>query len=267
MNRLWNWIIISLIFASPFLLRLVNPQSAWHEVRSWVGMASDDSGDAATSSDSSWPTASSIWSSWFGDKSADKLPDNSAGKSAADSTAASVYPPIPDSPDAPRLEGPAVSDFREILRFDMTTAEITRRWARVTSIPSDGQLEGLRVTLVTGIKSDDLAGSLTYYFDTKQRLQRINFSGTTGDATRLVDLAKGEFELRAEPSNAATLYVARRLRRPYSLLGIEHAAVMRADHPNQRLNLTLELNNPRGGGGLSGEAQTWLAAHPASDRR
>jgi hypothetical protein len=260
MNRLLNWIIISLILASPFVLRMVNPQSAWHEVQSWVGMATDD---APETSDSSWSTAGSIWSSWFGDKSAEKLGE----KSPADDAGADVYPPLPESPDSPRLEGPSVRDFREVFRFDMTTAEITRRWARVTSIPSDGQLEGLRVTLVTGIQSDDLAGSLTYYFDTKQRLQRINFSGTTGDATRLVELAKGEFELRSEPCIAATLYVARRLRRPYSLLGIEHAAVMRADHPNQRLNLTFELNNPRGGSGLSGEAQTWLAAHPASDRR
>jgi hypothetical protein len=185
-----------------------------------------------------------------------------AEKKPVDQTAtAAVYPPIPDSPTAPRLEGPSVADFREVFRFDMTADEITQRWARVSSIPADGQLEALRVTLVTGIKSDDLAGSLTYFFDSQRRLQRVQFNGQTGDASRLVELVKKEFQLKSEPSAAATLYAARRSRRPFSILGIEHAALMRADHPNQRLKLFLELNNPRGNGMLSVEGQAWLSAH------
>jgi hypothetical protein len=39
---------------------------------------------------------------------------------------------------------------------------------------------------VTGTAADDLAGSLTYYFNANQRVEQITFEGTTGDATSLL---------------------------------------------------------------------------------
>ena len=47
-----------------------------------------------------------------------------------------------------------------------------RRWPRVTTVPQFA-LAGLRVPLVTGTQIDDLAGSLTYYFDRTDQVQRI----------------------------------------------------------------------------------------------
>ena len=256
MNRLWPWLLISLILSSPFVWQNNWIRSAWREAQTWVGAS-----PSSATADGEVPEGEASWTStlsgFFGG-----TPGNRAEKKPIDPTAtAAVYPPIPDSPTAPRLEGPSVADFREVFRFDMTADEITKRWARVTSLPADGQLEALRVTLVTGIKVDDLAGSLTYFFDSQRRLQRMQFTGTTGDASRLVELAKKEFQLKSEPSAAATLYAARRGRRPHSFLGIEHASLMRADHPNQRLNIFLELNNPRGSGAVSVEGQAWLTAH------
>ena len=64
-----------------------------------------------------------------------------------------------------------------------------RRHAPVGDGPlaaSDGRLaeldvQGYRVPLVTGTSRDDLAGSLTYYFDKTHHVTHIHFRGTTGD--------------------------------------------------------------------------------------
>jgi len=59
------------------------------------------------------------------------------------------------------LTGPPVADFGEIVRFDISPTWVTSRWPRVTTVTAEAGMEGLRVPIVTGTNTDDLAGSLT----------------------------------------------------------------------------------------------------------
>ncbi|MBS0265326.1 MAG: hypothetical protein JSS02_25555 [Planctomycetes bacterium] len=84
------------------------------------------------------------------------------------------------------VTGYDVSDFGKIFRFDLTPQVIQQRWTRVSTSLSDEQWQGYRVPLVTGTADNDLAGSLTYYFDHQSKLRRITFLGTTGNPKRFV---------------------------------------------------------------------------------
>ena len=155
----------------------------------------------------------------------------------------------------PSLTGASVSELSEFLRFDVTPNWISQRWARVSTVRVEQGLEGLRVPLVTGTNLDDLAGSLTYYFDKEQRVRRITFYGHTGDDRKLVSAVTQQFGMRKKQTLGAGLYLARWNGKPTSVLRIEHAPVVRSDMPHGRLEVTLELNRPDAAFQLSREAQ------------
>jgi len=69
--------------------------------------------------------------------------------------------------------------------------------------PGDYELHGLRVALITGTNSWDLHGSLTYYFDTSHRVQRITFRGWSGDATKLITLLTQKYGFRQQQTHWA----------------------------------------------------------------
>jgi len=56
---------------------------------------------------------------------------------------------------------------------------VISRWPRVSAGLAELQLQGYRVPLVSGTTANDLAGALTYYFNSRQQVQRITFQGTT----------------------------------------------------------------------------------------
>jgi hypothetical protein len=60
--------------------------------------------------------------------------------------------------------------------------------------------------LVSGTREDDLAGALTYYFDARQRVQRITFLGSTGDADKLIGLLAGRFRFGRRLTNHPGLF-------------------------------------------------------------
>lgn len=163
----------------------------------------------------------------------------STGNDLAPTTAsvAQASSPLP-------LTGKPIENMGEVFRFDITPEWVMARWPRVTSSLADIELSGLRVPLVTGIKLDDIAGSLTYYFDKQRRVQRITFVGTTGDAHRLASLVKQHFDLKPQPTLGIALYVRQWNRTPVSALRITASPVVRADQPHTRLNIMLELNRP-----------------------
>lgn len=84
----------------------------------------------------------------------------------------------------------------EALRFDVTPQWVMGRWPRVSTQLADLDLQGYRVTLVTGTTPGDLAGSLTYYFSHDGKLQRITFRGSTGDPGPLAQWVTEHFNLR-----------------------------------------------------------------------
>ncbi len=113
-------------------------------------------------------------------------PQSAAGGAAAAAANSHGLPAL--GHDSAPLEGPAVTDLAEVIRFDITPSWLTGRWPRVMNARHEaGSLQAYRVPLVTGHKAEDLAGALTYFFTEDQKVQRIEFQGQTGDARPLIE--------------------------------------------------------------------------------
>jgi hypothetical protein len=139
---------------------------------------------------------------------------------------------------------PPVVDLTEALRFEVTSAWVLGRWPRVTAGLPEANLQGYRVPLVTGTREDDLAGSLTYYFNKNQRCQRITFQGTTGDARKLIAYLTQQYGFKQQTSNDPNLYLYQIRWNGASLseLHIRPARVVKADAPMARFEVLLALN-------------------------
>jgi hypothetical protein len=88
-----------------------------------------------------------------------------------------------------------VLDAASVFSFEITPEWILSHWPSVSTGLAQLQLEGYRVPLVTGTGQQDLAGALTYYFDARQRLQRINFVGVSGDPRQFIGLLTTRFRM------------------------------------------------------------------------
>ena len=172
-------------------------------------------------------------------------------------------PPIiwrgPTAPP-PRVYQP-VSNLGEVIRFDVFPNWVKARWPRVSTPPGELNLEGLRVPLVTGSSSHDLAGALTYYFDQRHQVQRICFQGWTSDARYLVQFLTEEYGFKTQPTRLAGLYVKKTFfGGNHSVLRLEHLPIVNQSQPQRQLFVFLELNHPRGNLPLSSLAQQALTS-------
>lgn len=149
--------------------------------------------------------------------------------------------------------GPSIADFGEVFRFDIDPPWVTARWPRVTTVLAETGLEGLRVPLMTGTRLDDLAGTLTYYFDHNHQVQRLAFDGFTGDERRLATLITQYYRLQSEPTLDAGMFVLRWNGKATSVMKISRAPIITADSPHSQLHIQLELNRPNIQYGLSPE--------------
>ncbi|MCG8587007.1 MAG: hypothetical protein MI757_20060 [Pirellulales bacterium] len=144
----------------------------------------------------------------------------------------------------------ASQPLKQFFDFGITKGWVRGRWKRVSTQLSSLELQGYRVPLVTGTAVDDLAGSLTYYFDSQQRLQRISFQGTTGDFNRLTNLLASQFDMIHKPTNDTGLVLVESRRRwgtkQVSQLRIRDASVASADDTHRRFQLALVLERPPG---------------------
>lgn len=153
-------------------------------------------------------------------------------------------PTLPGSTAAPEPHVPSVTQLHEAIRFDIYPDWVLQRWPRVSQVRDPDGALGMRVPLVTGTRLDDLTGSLTYFFDQKQQVQRIHFHGYTGDPRRLVDLGVRYLRLEREPNHGAGLYVQRWNGQPTSALRITHSPVARSVDPHTRFLVQMEINRP-----------------------
>ena len=135
----------------------------------------------------------------------------------------------------------------EALNFNATVDWVMRRWSRVSTGLPDLQLQGYRVALVTGTSVADVAGSLTYYFNTQQRLQRITLRGTTGDPSALVTLLTGQFHFtrRVTSDPGVVLYeTVDSSNQSAGSLKIRSARVIKANQPYTRFEVDLAMDRP-----------------------
>jgi hypothetical protein len=153
-----------------------------------------------------------------------------------------------------------VNNFQEIFRFDVSPVWAKQRWERLTAIPVENGLHGLRTALVTGTNSWDLNGALTYFFDQNHRTQRITFRGWVGDPTRLVNLATQHFGLKRRPTHWAGLYVANFGGSPTGGLLMKDPETIDRRNQVQRTAVIMEINQPAGGFKLSKEFAGLMAS-------
>ena len=173
----------------------------------------------------------------------------------------------PTDPNAvPTLAGVPVNDLREVMRFDITPNWVIQRFSRVSTVLADVQMEGLRVPVVTGTRADDLAGTLTYYFDRTDKLQRVTIHGFTGDPKRLVGAMTEHYGMTHEPNLEAGVYTKRWNGNPVHFLRLTHAPVVYSDAVHQKYTVFLELNQPNLAYGISPEAHRIVSSDRMSGR-
>jgi Family of unknown function (DUF6690) len=131
--------------------------------------------------------------------------------------------------------------IEEAFRFDIHPQWVTSRWPRVSTVLGEPQQLGMRVALVSGTRPDDVAGSLTYYFDDHHQLQRITFAGVTGDARRIVAATVTPYGLKSQPTTDAAHYIAGDPKRPTSEVTIRHLPIVRADVQRARAEVSVDL--------------------------
>ena len=168
----------------------------------------------------------------------------------------------PNFASGPMSFQPTVN-FPGLFRFDITPTWIKSQWSRISTTPGEFGLDGYRVALVTGTGPWDLHGSLTYFFDNKQTLQRISFHGWTGDASRLLKFLQEEYQFEPHPTRLAGLHVSKRgywKKRQQGAIILKNPSIIRAENPVQQVAMILELNHPKGKLGLSESFASKVAA-------
>jgi hypothetical protein len=139
-----------------------------------------------------------------------------------------------------------VIPLEQVLRWEVTPAWIMSSWPRVTTALPDLDMQGYRIAYVSGTTETDIAGSLSYYFDGSQRLQRISFSGSTGDARRLVQflMKQHQFERRLGSDPSTYLYQVEDGGKALSELRIKAVPVVRSGSPLGRFEVVMEIRRP-----------------------
>src|SRR5207245_6262017 len=119
--------------------------------------------------------------------------------------------------------------------------QIVHTWPMVNTATNQPTLKGYRVALVTGSGAESLAGSLTYYFNSDQSLQRIVFHGTTGEPRPLVQFVSQKFDFKSDPpaDAAGQRYVVRWSGKTVSELRVQPAQLIDANQPQRRFSINL----------------------------
>ncbi len=144
------------------------------------------------------------------------------------------------SPAAMPASGPAVT-IEQAFRFDLTPQWVSSHWPRVSTVLGEPEQLGMRVALVSGTQPDDVAGSLTYYFDAHHQLQRITFDGLTRDPRRILAATVTPYKLKSQPTTGAAHYLSGDPREPTSEVVVEHLPVLTADPTAARAEVTVDL--------------------------
>jgi len=173
-------------------------------------------------------------------------PQAAQGMPAAGATIAAAPPATSGTKPASSVSQEKFVDLEQAFRWEITPAWILGNWPRVTTHLAALDSQGYRVTLITGTGQTDLAGAVTYYFDPQQRLQKMVFHGTTGDAKRLVQflISRHHFERRLTDDPSVYLYKVEQDGQALSELKIKTAPIVRTTSAYSRFEVSLTMNRP-----------------------
>ena len=133
----------------------------------------------------------------------------------------------------------------EVLRMDVSVEWVLQRWPRVTTGLPQLQMQGYRVPLVSGTSVTDVAGSLTYYFNARQQVQRITLRGTTGDPSVLASILKSRYGFTRRLTNDPGVVLFEAVdssNRPVGSLKIRSAPVVSVSQPYSRFQVDLVMD-------------------------
>jgi hypothetical protein len=166
--------------------------------------------------------------------------------------------PTGDTPIVPAsAASTGVVPLEEAFRFDVTPQWVASRWPRVTTVAGDPEHLGMRVAYVSGTADDDVAGSLTYFFDRHHQLQRITLTGLTGDPKRLLATTATRYGLKSQPTTAAAHFVAGNPEKPSSEVVVRFLPVLTSEPQRQRYEVRVDLRRS--------DALTWQAKAQQQD--
>jgi uncharacterized protein DUF6690 len=131
--------------------------------------------------------------------------------------------------------------IEQIFRFDITPQWVTSHWTRVSTVAGGPQQLGMRVALVSGTRPDDVAGSLTYYFNEHHGLERVTLIGLTADPRRLLAAVVTPYGLKSQPTTDAARYIAGDPRRPTSEVIVRHLPLVAASSNAPRAEVAVDL--------------------------
>jgi len=138
--------------------------------------------------------------------------------------------------------GSTTATIEQVFRFDVTPRWVLARWPRASTVAGEPEQLGMRMAIVTGTRPDDVAGSLTYYFDPHHRLQRITFTGTTGDPRRLLAAVVTPYALKSQPTTEAALYIAGDPHEPTSEIIVSHPSLLDPGSPAPLTEVSVDLS-------------------------
>jgi hypothetical protein len=120
------------------------------------------------------------------------------------------------------------------------------RWPRVSAGLPNENFHALRVPLISGMRNDDIAGALTYYFTPTERCAKITFSGTTGDPTKFTAFMTERFGFKPYTYGQPGVqrYEVRWNGNALSELLVHPAAVVKATNPLARYEVQLSVTDP-----------------------
>ena len=171
-----------------------------------------------------------------------------------------------DSISQPFANSPLHRSLFDVFRFDITPSWVQSQWPRVSTGWLEDGYEGYRVPLVTGTTAQDLHGALTYFFDHRQRLQRIRFVGFTGDVRPLSKLVCNHHGFKPHDSANAALLTRSFNGRQTGALRFVHASVINASNARQQYEVALEINSTAGPFLLSDGVKSLLQSEKLSGR-
>lgn len=159
--------------------------------------------------------------------------------------------------------------FLDIFRFDINPEWVQDRWPRIATSTPEANLFGMRTPVVTGTRLQDLAGSITWYFDDRRQVQRLRFEGTCGDASDVVAMTTQSFGMEQESAVGKLVFTKRWHNVPRCVVVVEQPPVIDISQVRQRYIVRMEINRPDTRYDLSDEYKALYAstnAKPQSTR-